>query len=121
MNQFTVWATGDVDFGIDTTPLGPDIDPSFDVPTLRGCEVHANVRNSEQSINYDTPAVACSELTADIGPALYDDTAPHVPSNLHFFDIPVGHDVEEGKYCGTLWFRLNGYYFSGGTACNSVE
>jgi hypothetical protein len=90
---------------------------------LKGCEVHANVRlrSSKQNVNYDTPAVACSELTRKVGPALYDDTAPHVPSNLHFFEIIVGHDVPKGKYCGTLWFKLNGYYFSGGTACKSVE
>jgi hypothetical protein len=126
VDRFRVGSDTDTDvsigFGIGKKGVwpGPDISSDTDIPTIDGCEIHASVYNSNRSVNYNSPAMPCSEV--DKRREYYKlnkwDGSAH--SGV-VFEIPVGQEVPKGKYCGTLWFKMNGSYHSGGAACNNVK
>jgi hypothetical protein len=101
----------DVGVGDDGLEPGVKLEDGYEVPEL--CEVHANVRNSDRSFSVDSPAKPCKDLesiSSSLGPGAENT-----------FEFPINRDLPPGKYCGILWFKFNGEYYSGGAACNNVE
>jgi hypothetical protein len=115
----TDWGVG-LDIGRWKIVPGLEGESGHDVPTIEGCEVHANVYNSDRSVNYNSPAISCAE--ADKRGEYYKlnkwDGGAY--SGM-VFEIPVDRDLPKGKYCGTLWFKMNGIHHSAGAACNQVK
>ena len=125
VDRFRVGTDVDTDFGIGLgigkkgVSPGIDISSDHDVPTIDGCEMHANVYNSDRSVNYNSPAMPCPEVNKRrqfYKLNKWDSTA----YSGVVFEIPVGEELPKGRYCGTLWVKMNGSYHSAGAACKKV-
>jgi hypothetical protein len=106
VNNVRVYASSDITFSVSGSGKKADLETeaSFDVPTIDGCEVHASFYSSQTGVAVDSPARSCSDF----------ESSPT-------FTIPVAQNVPKGKYCGTLWFKLNDRYHSAGAACKQVK
>jgi hypothetical protein len=126
VDKFRVGTDTDTDLKIGTgigkkgPSVGVDVSSDHDVPTIDGCEMHANVYNSDRSVNYNSPAIPCSEV--DKRRKYYKlnkwDDGAH--SGV-VFEIPVNRDLPKGRYCGSLWVKMNGIYHSAGAVCKQVK
>jgi hypothetical protein len=101
----------DVGAGKEGVDVGAKVESGYEVPEL--CEVHATVRNRDRSFSVDSPAKPCKDLES-ISSSLGTGSE-------NTFEFPVDRDLPPGRYCGILWFKFNGQYYSGGAACSNVK
>lgn len=106
VNNVRVYAGTDITFSVSGSGRNTTVETegNFDVPTIDGCEVHGSFYSSQTGVVFDSPAKSCSDFEGS-------------PT----FTIPVAQEVPAGKYCGTLWFKMNDKYHSAGAACKQVK